>query len=292
MSSQMVNAGIGMAGLLVGAFVGYLANQAFNPPETIVAEPEVIKEEISNEELASLCQELTDAEKQNVLDVQNKVSSLQEQLAEKEAELARIKRSAQKNEKSRKAAQQKWTKMEEEIAGLYIKLAAAEQERDELKEELQETLVELNNQIKETKKFKAKAKRYKIESTKNLWKAFRAQAKVDGCDRGSKRRHEKCHEAFDTALNADLKSRFNNCVDTYQAVPVLRKQEKGDALPKFSTYIGQESKFTKNWYVIFCDPTLPEARDRDLDDIPAPKESSAPKDDLDLDIDFDDLPER
>ena len=97
-----------------------LANQAFNPPETIVAEPEVIKEEISDEELESLCQELTDAEKQNVLDVQNKVSSLQEQLAEKEAELARIKRSAQKNEKSRKAAQQKWKKMEEKSKELFI----------------------------------------------------------------------------------------------------------------------------------------------------------------------------
>ena len=68
--------------------------------------------------------------------------------------------------------------------------------------------------------------------------------------------------------------------------------------PEILDYLNQENKFTKNWYVIFCDPTLPEARDRDLDDVP-PREAITPKksvidddDDFDLDIDFDALPEK
>jgi len=299
MSNQLVNVGIGVAGLLFGSVIGYIAYKAFNPPVTIVAEPEIIKEQISDEELELLCSELTDVERNSVLEVQGKVKSLQEQLIEKEAELTRIKRGAKKSKKARVAAEKKWQEMEEQIAMLQVQLAAAEQERDELKEDLQETLVELNQQIKETKKFKAKAKKYKIESTKNLWKAFRAQAKVDGCNRGSKKRHVKCYDAFDGALTSDFKARFNNCVDTYQAVPVLKKLEKDKSPPNFSAYLSQESKFTKGWYIIFCDPTLPEARDLDLDEpSQSPKKKPANSnsnsdfdDDFDLDINFDDLPE-
>ena len=97
MSNQLVSAGIGVVGLLFGSMIGYIAYKALNPPETIVAEPEIIKEEISMEELEELCAELTDVEKENVLEVQGKVRSLQEQLLEKEAELERLKKEA-KNE--------------------------------------------------------------------------------------------------------------------------------------------------------------------------------------------------
>jgi hypothetical protein len=293
MSNQLVSAGIGVAGLLFGSMIGYVAYKAFNPPETIVAEPEIIKEEISIEELEELCAELTSAEKANVLEVQGKVRSLQEQLIEKEAELERLKKEAKKSGKSKDDAKKKWKEMEEEIARLQIQLASAEQERDDLKKELQQTLVKLDKQIKETKKFKTKAKKYKRESTQNLWSAFKAQAKVKGCNRGTKKRHSKCYEAFDSSLNSDVRSRFKNCVDSYQAVPVLKKQKRGEGLPKYSKHINQGNKFTKGWYVMYCDPTLPEARDTDLDDEPIDNTiKEKQNDEFDLDIDLDDLPEK
>ena len=177
--------------------------------------------------------------------------------------------------------------MEEQIATLQIQLAAAEQERDELKVELQETLVELKKQVKKTQKFKAKAKKYKAQSTANLWTAFKAQAKVKGCDRGSRKRHEKCHEAFNLSMTEKVEQRFYNCVDTYQAVPVLRKVNGGEELPPYSAYLSSESRFTKNWAIIFCDPTLPEARDRDLDDEPVKSEPVySPDDEMNLDFDL------
>ena len=71
-----------------------------------------------------------------------------------------------------------------------------------------------------------KAQKYRKESTENLWSAFQAQAKVVGCDRGTKRRHAKCYEAFDTALSSKMWKKFQTCVDTYQAVPVLKKKNR------------------------------------------------------------------
>ena len=110
-----------------------------------------------------------------------------------------------------------------------------------------------------------------MESTTNLWSAFVANSKVKICNRGSKRRHEKCHAAVEEALANTMRARFTVCVDTYQSVPVLKKAEKGEALPRYGAKLSEDNKFTKKgWYVLFCDPTLPEARDKDLegDDVP------------------------
>ena len=290
MNAQIKGMLVGLTGAVIGIGIGYVAYSTLNPPEKVIVEAAPVMEELSDEDLETLCAGLTEQERKTVLTVQAEVKGLQEQLLEREAELERLDKKIKSNELSRKAARKKWEALQGEIASLEVKLAAAEQERDELKVELQETLVELNKQVKLTKKFKAKAKKYRRQSTNNLWSAFEAQAKVKGCNRGSKRRHEKCHEAFVLAMNDSLKQRFSNCVDTYQAVPVLKKLGKEEELPQYSVFLNQESKFTKNWYVMFCDPSLPEARDTDLDD--APEKKTLPSLEDDLDINFDDLPEK
>ena len=68
-----------------------------------------------------------------------------------------------------------------------------------------------------------------------------------------------------------MRARFTVCVDTYQSVPVLKQANKGEAMPRYSAKLSQDNRFTKKgWYILFCDPTLPEASDRDLegDDVP------------------------
>ena len=287
MSKEMIVVGVGVLGILMGSGIGYITSETLREPQEIVTKTEVVQEELSNEDLEELCKGLTDEEKKNVLEVQEEVKSLQMMLSDREAELEKLKAQKHSSEQAQKAARKKWKAMEEEIATLQVQLAAAEQERDELKVELQETLVELKKQVKKTQKFKAKAKKYKAQSTANLWTAFQAQAKVKGCDRGSRKRHEKCHEAFNLSMTDKVKQRFYNCVDTYQAVPVLRKIAGGEGLPPHSAYLSSESRFTKNWAIIFCDPTLPEARDRDLDDDPIKSEPTfAPDDEMNLDFDL------
>lgn len=271
MSKQMLIIGVGLFGVMVGSGLGYVASQSLQDPQEVVTQTQVVTEELSDEDLAELCRGLTDEEKRNVLEVQEEVKNLQATLSDREDELNKMKQQQFKTEEARKAARIKWKAMEEEIASLHVQLASAEQERDDLKVELQNTLVELKKQVKKTQKFKAKAKKYKAQSTANLWTAFQAQAKVKGCDRGTRRRHEKCHEAFQISMTEKVKQRFYNCVDTYQAVPVLRKMKGGESLPAHSTYLNKESRFTDNWIILFCDPTLPEARDRDLDDDPTPR---------------------
>jgi len=258
-------------GVLGGALIGYVAHALFTEPEVVIPPPQVIRDEISEEDLLALCEELTEPQKARVVAAHERVTSLQAALEARESELKKLKAQSLKGAERREAAALRWNEMEQEIASLRIQLAEAESERKELRVELQETLKDLDRQIAETDKFKRKARRYKKESVENLWSAFTNNAKVQICDRGTRKRHAKCHAAVDEALDAKQNQHFTLCVDTYQAVPVLKKTDRGSPIPVHAEWLPDDNKFTrKGWYISYCDPTLPEARDWELDEGPTP----------------------
>lgn len=234
----------------------------------------IVKEQLTEEELLEICAELVEDGETKAMKAQRRVSDLQAQLAEREAALAEMKAQDIEDEEKRKKAVKRWREMEAEIERLTEELSTAEVERDQLRTELKQTLVELDKQIAETKKFKQKAKvyrrkaiHYKAESTRNLWSGFVSNAKLEICDRGGKKRHEKCHESVAMAFNEDIEERFVECVDTYQAKPELRQLEKNEAMPSFAQALPDDNKFTKKgWVIVFCDPTLPEAGDKLLEE--------------------------
>lgn len=261
-SSSLAIAGLAI-GAICGGIVGYAVHAFTSEPE-IVEQEKIVKEELSEDDLAALCEELTPDERTKVMSAQKRVEDLEALLSEKEALLAELKAEDEKDEARRKAAAKQWKDMEAEIEQLRAERDAAVAERDELKQELQETLVELDRQIKRAETFKAKAKHYKKKSTENGWQAFFASAKVEICDKGSRKRHERCHEAVEAALGPSVREKFTTCVDSYQATPILRQAEKGEELPAYAEWLPDDNKFTKKgWYIIFCDPTLPEGQTLD-----------------------------
>jgi hypothetical protein len=266
MSNQRAIIGLGVFALVLGLVFGWVGNSMLTEPEIIEKEvTRIEKEQLSDEDLLELCETMTEDQKKDILGVAQEVQILQEVLAEKEAELERMKSDAEQDEERRAAAAAQWREMEAEISSLREQLDVAIEERDQLKEELQETLVELDRQIDETNRFKSKAKHYKKESIKNQWSTFVGEAKLAGCNRGTQRRHSKCYEAFEAGLSAVFQERFKTCVNTHQAAPLFRKAERGEELPRFSEWLPQDNKYTKNWYIIFCDPTLPEANSNEFE---------------------------
>jgi len=259
-------------GLLLGLAGGYLLHlMTTDPVAVVMKETEQIKREISDEDLANLCSEPIAEGKNDLQTAQSKVAQLEDELNSKKSELMELQRQAalddaadeaerKANESARAEAARVWKSMEEEIATLEINLADAVQERDHLKEELRVTIYKLDQQIVETNKAKKEAAYFKSESTANLWSSFLAEAKVEICDRGTRKRHEKCHDAVESSLPKDVRDRFVECVNTYQSTPMLVQGEKDTSLPPYGEWLNQDDRFTKKgWYVQFCDPTLPEA---------------------------------
>jgi len=253
-----------ISAMLVAVIGGWAGHEMFTEPVVIMPAPEVIKEALTEAELRMLAEDLIASETLRAQDAISRVATLQEALTAKESELNELKGAKTKSAKAK-------GRLNDEIAFLRIQLASAEDQRDSLRVELKQAIKALDFQVVQSKKFKRKAKRYKMESTTNLWSAFLANAKVNICNRGTKKRHERCNSAVSEALANQMRARFMVCVDTYQSVPVLKQARKGDTMPRYAQKLSQDNKFTKKgWYVLFCDPTLPEAPDDDLqgDDVP------------------------
>lgn len=250
-----------LIGGTLGGALGFGAHAIFAKPPPVKIVPEIVQQQLTPEELAQLCEPEFKDERQTLIEAQGKVKTLQADLDAKQAELAKYKADAEKAASNREEAVKRWKAKEAEIADLRVKLAEAQGQRDQIMTELQATIQDLNKEIKARKKAEALADHFKTESTDNLWTAFNANAKVEICDRGTRKRHEKCHEAVEGALTAPIKDRFKVCVDTYQAVPILKKLEKkNDTLPQFAERLPDDNKFTDDgWYILFCDPSLPEA---------------------------------
>lgn len=245
----------------LGAGIGFAAHAMLAepeppPPPTV----EIVKQELSAEEIASLCKDEVEPERKALLQAHERVKTLESDIAAREKEIADYKAKAEKDAAGRAAAKKKWEAMEQEVASLRVQLASAQQEREQIMTELQTTIKQLNTEIKARQKAEALAQHFKTESTTNLWSAFGANAKVEICDRGTRKRHERCHEAVEAAM-VPFQDKFKTCVDSYQAVPVLKQTDKkNEPLPAFAEALADDNKFTnKGWYIIFCDPSLPEA---------------------------------
>ncbi len=86
-----------------------------------------------------------------------------------------------------------------------------------------------------------------------------------------------CREAVQGTLMTNARrDKFAHCVRSGQAVPTVKELEKGVSLPDFSEMIDEEQKQTKGWYVMFCDPTLPEKTGGFLNEAPIPATAGSP----------------
>ena len=89
-------------------------------------------------------------------------------------------------------------------------------------------------------------------------------ALLNVCEKGNRKRMETCRSEVQAALDSKRAARFKQCVGSKQAQPRLVRvddKEKNPELPRWSEWLAEESKFAgQKWYIVFCDPSLPEAR--------------------------------
>jgi len=303
--------GIPLVIALLGIGAGYMVNDVMNEDArtvvTITADNvETVKDNFTEDELALLSADGVNAERDKLKKKQAEVDDLKAQLATKTQALETLEKKNKKRSKNAKKASEERKAMEAEIEELKARLMTVETERDDALQELEQTVRELNVQIRETKKAKREAARYKDLNTMNSWESFSANAKIAVCGElwvSGKRRNKRCHDSVTDILGPDIKRKFEACVDTYQSTPLfLRVKNKN--LPGHAMRI-PKNNFTKNkWYIQFCDPSLPEGVPQNLGKVsntPGSNEdskSSYPEenswddlDDLPDDADLDDLPD-
>ncbi len=248
--------------LVVGAVVGGALGWTAKPTETKEVE---VPRELTAAEMAEACGPELEETTSELEEAQNKVAFLEKEVVDRDVRVkeleAKLKSEGSKPSSSsggsdlaRKLARAR-ADLEEAREELTIALSEKERLVAELtatKEELSETKVELVDQKKKTK-------RAKEDALVNKWYRFINGAQLDICEKGNRKRLGRCREAVQLALQVpDRRDKFAHCVRSGQAVPTVRELEKNEALPDFAEMVDEEQKQARDWYILLCDPTLPE----------------------------------
>lgn len=208
-------------------------------------------------------------------EAQAQVESLQTELSARNAELAELtdqmERHRASDQEAAARARERQAAIQHQIEGLRAALETARAERDTLRTELREALAELDQQVKRNDRLMTTAVAFKTANTENLWRAFTNNAKVRICDRGTWRRRQACEEDLDAWFDEEQHAAFTECVSTFQAVPMLWEADT-EVVPAHAALIdARDRERGDDWYVIYCDPTLPESgAPRDITEQAAP----------------------
>jgi hypothetical protein len=251
-------------GSILGIAIGYVAHQ---PASVEVKVPR----ELTAAELAEACAPQLETKVTELETAQNKVQFLEKEVGDREALVTELEttmaaRSAAGRNMAAELAQAK-----RDLEEARSQLAIAQQEKEQLVVELTQTKEQLAVTEQKLGEQKVMTERAKEDALVNKWYRFVNDGQLEICEKGNRKKLGGCREAVQATLMTNARrDKFAHCVRSGQAVPSVKELEKGVSLPEFSEMIDEEMKQTKGWYVMFCDPTLPE-KEGFLNETPIPR---------------------
>jgi hypothetical protein len=243
-------------GLLAGAILGFII---FRGDTTT----QIVQQELTNEELDALCAVKVDEAVGEAADeltvAQERVATLQDDVFGKEREVAEMEAEMTRRAERGRSLSAEVIQLREqleaarsELTTLKGELAAAVEEKEELFVQLRFTEEQLAEQRVETSVAREDALSFK-------WQTFVTASQLEVCEKGGRRRMGRCRETV-TEFVASFRTEFEHCIRSGQEMPSLQEAERNtEVLPMFAKWIDQDERITRDWYVLLCDPTLPEA---------------------------------
>jgi len=264
---QIVTHGVA---LVLGAVIGVLGAQALEyarDPETMArAEGDLSRAELIRQidaaeaKYAALLSEtakMDDAQRSELESATAKVTTLEGNVSTKADEVKVLELKVKKAKGQSAALKKELEAKQAELSELQEQLVVAQTEQYRLQGALTVSQGETQEAREETRVSQG-------ETVDARWEAFRTTVVLTVCEKGNRKRMETCRGEVQGAMDSKRAARFKQCVGSRQAQPRLMRvddKDKDPELPRWSEWLSEESKFAgKKWYIVFCDPTLPEAR--------------------------------
>jgi uncharacterized membrane-anchored protein YhcB (DUF1043 family) len=246
------------AALAVGALLGGLVIWLAKPAEIQQVE---VPRDLTQAELEEVCAPFVIEKDSEVQVIQAEMVTLAKDLKAKNERVAELEEKLKGGGggPGRSALVVELEKAKRELAEVKEELETVKAERDQLVEDLKETIVQLEKAEEQVEFEREQKELYKADALINKWKNFKAESKLEICDRGGRKKLGRCRETVDSMMTDATWGEFKHCVLAGQAVPTVIEIEKGATLPKYARFIDEENKVTKDWALLLCDPTLPEA---------------------------------
>lgn len=276
--------------LVVGLTIGGIATRVLFPS---IQEREVVQlRDYTAAELETACAPLVKKAIEQLDEAEKKVDELKTEVDAKVARIRTLEKRAVANAEAGRRVMAELKMLREQVADLEEKLEVAEAEKAELEAELTQTEVQLEKTEKVLEETKFELKITKKDAQDAKWTGFVQNAQLNICERGNRKKLGRCRETVDEKVKR-FEDTFRMCIATKQAAPTVveatKEMRKTNDLPEFAEWIDNDDRVTRDWYVLLCDPTLPEARAvlDDLRDEPATKPTT--RSSSDDDFEFEDL---
>ena len=244
---------ITFASTLIGAAMGGAA--AWKIQGDKLEERPVIEvaRDYTNDELEKACQPFISETASGLEEAQMRVDNLSAQVLTKEQEIIDLEEALAQQSIKGEDAQARLDLARSELRKLKKSLIVAEEEKAELVAELLATQEELQVQVAATERAVRKVHQ-------KQWLAFEADAQLEICDKGNRKKLEKCRTAVDASM-ASIKDKFAACVESGQALPYIGKGRAAD-MPAEAEWLNENDRLLNGWYVVLCDEALPESNKR------------------------------
>lgn len=255
----LITAGLALA---VGGAIGALGVALWwraTPPEVQTV---VQLRDLTDEELETMCNPFLTDTLSVLTEAQAKVVDLESQVKQKEAVVAELERKAAAGAVAGRKLRAELEAARAELVTLRAELERAVTEKEQALAELDRTVETLRQTEEVLEETKTKLTIAEGDVLTNRWRAFAREAQLEICERGGRRKMGRCREAVQTALGAEIEGAYRHCLKSGQAVPGLREATKDlPGLPDFARWLDEDERTLKGWYIVLCDPTLPEAPD-------------------------------
>jgi len=252
-----------VGGILGVQFAEYQQNpEIFKRPEGELSRAELIaKLDASQKAYEELLKEQGQKEEQAKTELtaaNKKVDDLQGQVTKKEEEVKVLALKAKKSANKSAALTKELEAAQAELEALRVQLDTALAEKAQLEKDLSFSQEETRMARQETDVARG-------ETVDAKWDGFKAEAAVQICEKGNRNKLAQCKTEVSSALSSARATQYKHCLRSGQAEPRLVKADlkrtESFEMPRWGEWFGQNSKFTEDtWYIVFCDPTLPEAQ--------------------------------
>jgi hypothetical protein len=250
-----------IAALVVGAVLGFAIGLVVKPAEVVEKQ---VPRELTAAELASACAPTVGETIDKLEKAEVRVKSLEQEVSDRNARVAELE--ANQKKPGGGGVSKELAQARKDLEEARAQLAVAQQEKAQLVVELTQTkeqLAKTEQALVEQKELTHDARE---DALVNKYFRFVNDAQLEICEKGSRKKMGNCRADVQAALQTNTKRRdkFAHCVRSGQATPTVRELEKGQTLPDYTEWVNEEEKTTRGYYILFCDPTLPEKADGDL----------------------------
>ncbi len=257
-----------IAALVVGAVLGVAIGLVVKPAKEV---EKLVPRDLTAAELAAACAPTLEETVGKLEKAETKVQTLEREVNERNARVQELETAQKRSGGASRELLQARKDLEEARA----QLAIAQEEKAALMVELTATKQQLavtEEALEEQKELTQDARE---DALVNKFFRFVNDAQLEICEKGSRKKMGNCRTDVQAALQSNVRrDKFSHCVRSGQATPTVKEIEKGQTLPQFSEWVNEEEKTTKGYYVLFCDPTLPEKTDGDLSEQHLPSTSN------------------